>query len=253
MPSNMNKLNEIYAFLEENQEHNKKLQNATCEDIFGRNAGSPTDHLRAILFEAVHTQRNPILDKLKNFWIDFDQYSKTLNGGDLSLDDFLKTVLNPDFEGSNYLEALYSGLKAVDGWGCKTAAMATKNLFLISQNHCLEFPFDEKEKLKDKQHELNVPVDTVINFIFKELGLVDKGSGDAVFREINRQLKMVKGSSPIIWDDLWFWGFITQRNKKPGPGRDIVWNPGKLYGLKYAYLLDAEEIKSKAKEFIELL
>ena len=58
----------------------------------------------------------------------------------------------------------------------------------------------------------------------------------------------------LIWDDLWFWGFITQRSapKSHGGGRTVGWNEGKYWSIPHAPRQpdDIAEIMRLSREFL---
>jgi hypothetical protein len=56
-----------------------------------------------------------------------------------------------------------------------------------------------------------------------------------------------------IWDDLWFWGFITQNGS--GDQREFVWNENKYWVIKESdkSLEMVMEIKRKATEFLDII
>lgn len=95
-----------------------------------------------------------------------------------------------------------------------------------------------------------LPVDAVITAIFKKLDT----SINWNFDKINEMLKENYSKQEIeVWDDLWFWGFITQKGS--GVIRDFDWNINKYWVIKETDKnpVIIEEIKKKAKEFIEIL
>jgi hypothetical protein len=55
----------------------------------------------------------------------------------------------------------------------------------------------------------------------------------------------------MLWDDLWFWGFITQRTY--GKQRRTEWNPAKFWS-QFSHDKQREtDVKKLANQFIRLL
>ena len=98
--------------------------------------------------------------------------------------------------------------------------------------------------------EFYLPVDVVIISIFEKLD-PDKSWH---FENINKILKEnYKGRQIELWDDLWFWGFITQ--KGTGDNRKFEWNENKYWALEETDKNEATiaEIRNKANEFLDIL
>ena len=74
------------------------------------------------------------------------------------------------------------------------------------------------------------------------------------FSNINKLISKHYNSVQVeVWDDLWFWGFITQKGS--GDDRVIEWNENKYWSLVHTEKKEAEikKIKEKSIEFINLL
>ena len=102
----------------------------------------------------------------------------------------------------------------------------------------------------DKDDKLFLPVDIVIKTIFNKLD----NSKTWDFDDINEYLNNFSNEDIILFDDLWFWGYITQ--KGTGENRKFVeWNNAKYWMLKESIKDEKtiEEIKGKAKEFLNLI
>src|SRR5690606_8375511 len=101
---------------------------------------------------------------------------------------------------------------------------------------------DAPTEIKDNDS-FYLPVDAVIISIFNSL---ENKNWD--FKNINKKLKEYDGNDIEIWDDLWFWGFITQ--KGTGNVRKMEWNLNKYWTLresdKNPFMI--EKIKNKAEE-----
>ena len=290
------KLKEIYKFLEENKEFNGKLQNAVYESCLDMR--KPTKiGFRLLLWDVVHTQSQTDLDKLEDFWLFMNGYCCDEKWELCDVKIFVKDLISKDFwqeglkaikankelvkrgliiEKANLgglqeyinnmhpLDAFFEALKTTPGWGDKTAALAQKSLYNI---------FKEKETLVSGC-KLKLPVDAVIQNIFC---LINENETIQKFDEINLTIKGVGDNAPEIWDDLWFWGFFTQKSKKINQDKDrytyrgvragkpnknkkklsyrsFEWNPAKFHSLKFSYIFKAKEVKeieAKAKKFLE--
>ena len=144
------------------------------------------------------------------------------------------------------------------GWGPKTSALFIRNLAIIEST-----PDLRKDFWKDvdvvKRNEPELPVDAVILEIFARVGpLVGKKLGG--YRAINRYLRSELGYSTrdmLVWDDLWFWGFITQRSAPQSQGgrRTLAWNEGKYWSIPHAPKNPVElgRIEQLSGEFLALL
>ena len=163
--------------------------------------------------------------------------------------DFLN-LINPNHP--HDFESIYHGMKNQNGWGKKTAALFSKSLFHIHNGQ-----YSDKLKIWDDvpsgisvNEKFYLPVDSVITAIFNE---IDK-SKSWDFKSINKLIKgNYKGYEIEIWDDLWFWGFITQYGS--GDNRILAWNENKYWALK-----DTDKnpnsikiINEKAIEFLNLI
>lgn len=112
----------------------------------------------------------------------------------------------------------------------------------------LEIWEDAPQSLNNNDR-LYIPVDTVIIEIFKRIGF-DRCNFDTINKEV---AKYYHGEAIEVWDDLWFWGFITQR--RSGNQRTLGWNPNKYWSLENSNKdeIIITEIKEKAEHFLKLL
>jgi hypothetical protein len=55
----------------------------------------------------------------------------------------------------------------------------------------------------------------------------------------------------LVWDDLWFWGFLTQ--KTTGKSRSMAWNEAKFWAVRSHSKDDIQIISALAAEFIGLV
>ena len=237
------KLSSLYEFLLENRSYNKNLQEKYYKSVV-------LDHsdikgkVISLLYETANTQSQPKIDHLATFYRFIHEKPEDL----LTFKKFIKRISNKD---SNSYFDLYDGLKNHKGWGPKTSSLFVKTIFHLHNRR-----YDEELRLWDdapsdilKDDCLYLPVDTVIIKVFHEIA-GKKWS----FNTINRELsKHYKGDDMEVWDDLWFWGFITQ--KVENNDRNVKWNPNKYWSLKYSdkdpIVIDA--IEEKSKIFLKLL
>ena len=96
-----------------------------------------------------------------------------------------------------------------------------------------------------------IPVDSVIKHIFEDTNI---GSS---FSKINETIHdfMTARKKPMIdivyWDDLWYWGFFTQRVKNGN--RTTVLNDSKFMAWKSSSRKSLEQRGAPANEFIEII
>ena len=110
--------------------------------------------------------------------------------------------------------------------------------------------WNDVPKTVEQNDEFFLPVDAVIISIFKKLDSSTKWD----FDKINSKLKKVYTESEIeVWDDLWFWGFITQNGT--GENRNFEWNLNKYWALKESdkTKLQIKTIERKAEIFLKLI
>ena len=198
--------------------------------------------LLSIFLQKIHNNRN----KLNTF-----QYF---------LDIFSKRELS--------YTSLFKALNNEKGWGQKTAALFCKTIYHL---HC--GTYDKSLKIWEdvpatitNNDKLYLPVDAVILRVFSELA-IPKIRVD--FDGINNLLQdKYKADAMEIWDDLWFWGFISQKvitvedspktetqKAKTHQERIFKWNEAKYWSLletdKDPNVIN--EIKEKVMQFIAII
>lgn len=237
------KLKALYDFLLENRTYNFELQKNFCQTMIGKSENR-TDRLTSLLYRIVNTQSQPRIDPLSDFFkLIFNK-----NTDASSLKKFIK-LLN----GNKYnFEGLYESLKNVNGWGPKTAALFTKNVYLIHniyKDNSLKFWDDVPNKIQ-KEEKFYVPVDTVILAIFRELDGQTRWTFDRVNTKLNENYQ---GDNMEVWDDLWFWGFFNQRVIENN--RAFEWNESKYWILNETNKSEKtiKEIKEKSAEFLKII
>ncbi len=110
--------------------------------------------------------------------------------------------------------------------------------------------WDDVPKTISDNDNFYLPVDSVIIAIFKKLDSTVNWD----FDKINKTLKSKYNGHEIeVWDDLWFWGFITQNGS--GDKRAFEWNENKYWALKESdkSRKTITEIKEKADKFLKTL
>lgn len=130
---------------------------------------------------------------------------------------------------------MFEALSRRKGWGPKTAALFIRNLAVIAASPELADRFwPDIHMVNDEP--IRLPVDAVIKAIFQHLRV----SGNTAtlrpndFDNINKYLLVTLQCTPaemLIWDDLWFWGFITQRSEAGKTDRNHEWNEAKYWSI----------------------
>ncbi len=237
------KLSPIYDFLLANRQYNHALQEKEYISMLSGH-DNKTDKVISLLYNIVNSQSQPKMDYLAKFFMFIYEDKKLLD----SFRAFVKKVSGKD--NGCYID-LYKGLKEKDGWGPKTAALFTKVIFNL---HRKKHPenltiWADAPNGVNGSDQIFLPVDAVIIEIFKQIGF-EKNN----FSSINKVISTHYSASEVeVWDDLWFWGFITQKGS--GGKRTIEWNLNKYWSLQHSNK-DAETIKiiqKKAEIFMEFL
>lgn len=238
------KLDEIFHFLNENRQFNHELQDRYYQSVILAYK-EPTDKVVSLLYHIANTQSQPKIDNLANFFKNIFQDLNDLK----SMKNFIGKI-NPN-NPVNF-NSLYDGMKNQDGWGKKTSALFSKSIY-----HLHNGQYSNKLKIWNDvpntittQDNFYLPVDAVIIAIFKRLN----NSRNWNFDNINSILKLKYCGEEIeIWDDLWFWGFITQNGS--GDNRAFQWNENKYWALKESdkNIETIKKISHKANIFLEII
>jgi hypothetical protein len=238
------KLTETFLFLKQNRNFNFKLQQKYYERIVLYEIDTESK-IVALLHEVVNSQSKPNIDKIAEFFKSLIENTTNLN----SFESFVKRFNSKNPEPS--YKNLFEGLLKQPGWGNKTAALFTKCVYHLHNGiYSKELKIWNDSPKLENEDDLYLPVDSVIISIFKKLNFPEPIS----FKSINFFLQANYTNEEIeIWDDLWFWGFITQKGS--GDKRIYEWNENKYWVLRAS---DKESevinsVKIKAQEFIELL
>ena len=236
------KIQKIFEFLKENHSINKKIQ----EDFLGLTLSpykNNKDRAKLLLYRTVNTQSQINLDDARDFFQKLESKCSLE-----TLSSFSHFISNEYKSGRSIFECL----KNMPGWGDKTSALLIRNLALINNNQKLNSMFwSDIHNIKSER--IKLPVDSVILKIFENWP--DNRSTLNKFKSINEYLTEIgyADEDMLIWDDLWFWGFITQRSY-PKEGRKIEWNEAKYWAIISAPK-DKEAIrrvKMLARRFLKL-
>lgn len=239
------KLNDIYSFLNENRAYNLPVQIGAYKMAM-MPYNTTFDKVYSLLYNTLKTQSQLNMDKSVVFFQTIANPKNSLN----SFTEFLKTLGASSSTPITY-KSLFKLLKKQPSWGAKTAGLFVKAVYHTHIGYARELHFwDDAPKRLTKGDELFLPVDAVILYIFKEMGNPCKNT----FSAINKYIKTnMPNSNFEVWDDLWFWGFITQKGS--GDNRTMEFNTAKYWNI-----LDAQKDKDTitttqklANQFIDLL
>lgn len=247
----------------------------------------------SLLQEISLTQQEPNLEKLALFW---EAALKLEDKAPLQLLE-LVTCLREGGVSEGKMVAkrtpwrrLYGALERSPGWGGKTAALFVRACILIHRDDSpegkrLHFLSDGARQATyfEEDERIHLPVDAVIKEVFRFAELPVKSLS---FSKINTYLREQLKCTPeqlLLWDDLWFWGFLTQKvNKKtkkhaegkaevssgstadvasrevaadahePLP-RTIDWNPQKFWCQRSMPWKEKAEVETLCKQFVAVL
>lgn len=238
-------LENIFNFLIENRNYNKEFQTRYYTSILTPQ-NNKADKIITLLYHTASTQSQPKIDNLAEFYKKIYKKTDLLN----SFSEFIEVIDPNGLQTKNY-KGLYNAMKNQDGWGEKTSALFTKCIFHLHNN---EYPKDLRiwnDAPADLKNDdtFYLPVDIVITTIFKSIQLKNWN-----FKNINKVIeKNYQGRDIEVWDDLWFWGFVTQIGT--GVNRKMGWNLNKYWNLRESDKNPKmiAEIKNKAQQFLHIL
>ena len=251
---NADRLENVFHFLKENSKYNRSIQNKTYRDWLSPYRGT-ADRLKSLMFNVVNTQSRAKLDLLSKCWKGLHAGRAGANALESvgQLADYLANVLletrcrrEPE-----HFEDLWTVLKSVPGWGQKTSALFVKSVVRIHMdrnNEDLRFLSNFQMKASVRPY---VPVDNVIIHIFNKH--LRTGGQELGFGGINALLRKQHTSAKdlLLWDDLWFWGFITQESRNEI--RRTALNMAKFWSIHHAPGDLEREVTRHAKQFIKIL
>ena len=244
-------LSEIFEFIEHNKQYNKELQIQVARNTFSYKFTS-FDKLVALVYDTFNTQSRPKMNEFAEFIKEMYEEKDKLNTFNGFFELIAKKEIDP-LSNKGVYHQLFDALKNRKGWGKKTSALLIKNLY---NYHNI---FRDEDSLRiwkeipilEKKDRLFLPVDSVIFAIFKQLDPDRKPNWS--FESINNVLyDSYDNDQILLFDDLWFWGFITQ---KGGKERKFIWNESKYWSIKEANKSQdiVREIHTKANIFLKLL
>ena len=256
------KLEEIFKFLQRNRDFNEHVQHcAHRQDVLPwLDTGSK---LRSLLYSKANTQSAPKLDLLAQVWeklhIHRAVFDKVQTVGELVEALWLigssDLAVETRFANLPVFEEMWLALRSVAGFGEKTAALFVKSIVEIhtlERNRELRFLQDF---IIDPHDTVNVPVDKVILHIFSEIGMKSPN-----FTKINAAIRksgLICKERPTLWDDLWFWGFITQKGDRQTaqqtPIRRTMMNAPKFWSILGAPADQLPEVTAAAATFITIV
>jgi len=272
------KLKKIFHFLEKNRRYNIEIQSSFFNSVFN-NKKSEKEKLISLLYFIAETQSQGKIDKLSESYQIFHNSSLNYDTWSSFCDTLAHAIPVDDSNAKKYLKMtekkkakhievlkdntkpfshLFNTIKNYPGFGDKTAALFVK---MIYQIHFIDgytkYKIWKNVSPLASKDMLYLPVDAVIIEIFKKISPPTDGSWN--FKRINTNLnELYQGSDIEIWDDLWFWGYITQKVVKNQDDRDFELNKAKYWVMKESNKTEQtiNEIfkeKGKAQEFIDII
>ncbi len=218
-----NKLNEIFGFLISNRLYNHNLQERIYKSVVMPYEDTK-DKVISLLYHFANSQSKPKIDALANTYKSIIPDNNCFS----SFTNFVEKINLQRPVVINYAN-LFNGMKCQDGWGDKTAALFTKSIYHLHNGQYANQLriWDDVPNSIAGNDVFYLPVDEVIKFIFRKLDKKTKWN----FNNVNEILKTKYNNQEIeVWDDLWFWGFITQYGS--GDNRNFLWNENKYWALK---------------------
>ena len=248
-------LEKIYSFLKSNREYNEKTQHMAYAASL-RPWGDKYGRISSLLHAIFQTQAKPSLNKSSKTWQALFENRQAFNAVQNPA-ELLTALLKlkqkhgnqAENAGAKTFDKMWCVLKDIPGFGKKTAALFIKaiiDVHTLEVNRELRFLNDFRV---DNDDFVRVPVDAVILYIFKCV------TGKTLdFVTINELIFKVAGrdnAEATIWDDLWFWGFITQHGG--GAKRKLEVNEAKFWTILGSPKDKWGEIEKKSEEFIQIL
>jgi len=241
----------ILTFLEQHEEWNLAFQREEFQRHLQHYA-TPKGRLAALLHLIAYTQSQPKMEPLAALWERVENHDWHADGPSLAeLVAFF--YASPQAPGTaTPWDALYRGVRAQEGMGEKTAALFVKSIIMLHRSdlqhlYFLRDPLSAQAPVTADI--IRLPVDAVIRDIFsRHLGQEYK-----TFSRINKYLQEHFSPEQILrWDDLWFWGFFSQRTSSDS-SRVTQWNPAKYWCQPSTDKKRIESAEVLCKAFIGLL
>ena len=249
----MKRLDRLYRFLEKHHQWNIAFQTSEYSRYL-THCETPKQRLIALLHLVAHTQSQPKLGPLADFWrhlegIDWGRKAPWLE----DLTAVIEKAGSPSTVHVGPWDRLFHSLNSVDGWGPKTSALFVKALIGLHRTartdlYCIR---DEAaaQVIADSDR-IYLPVDVVIRRVFKTPELQELGK---TFGPINTALYKA-GYTPeqmLVWDDLWFWGFFTQDSSTDD--RVMGWNEARFWGQLSSPKADLPEVRELCRRFLQIV
>ncbi|BBU30375.1 hypothetical protein BTHE68_41090 [Burkholderia sp. THE68] len=141
----------------------------------------------------------------------------------------------------------------VPGWGPKTSALFVKCVIKLHRSKCDDSHFLEEADAAEifgKDDRVFLPVDAVIKRISQAIPAAGLGTS---FDSMNARLCAAGfiAEDMLVWDDLWFWGFLTQNSSTKE--RVMAWNEPRFWGQLSMPKSKIDEIKRECETFLALL
>lgn len=151
------KLAPVFEFLKANRKYNQSIQRKFFQECVSQNS-SKFENTVNVLYGVAMTQAQPKIDLLGAF---FKNLYKRFDSEGISFESLCQ-YLSPDSKTRNF-NTLYRGLKNQDGWGPKTAALFTRNIYVSHNTYATDYAFlDDVPQAFDENDKLYLPVDAVI-------------------------------------------------------------------------------------------
>lgn len=221
----------LFRFLDEHHEYNKKIQKEDIRRTLSSYTSVP-DRARRLLYEIFKTQSQVKLGFMAEFFRSVEEASNQAPPNRLATYSDFRAFLGvaPGQKGG-----LFEALSKRNGWGAKTSALFIRNLAVIAASPELSRMFwPDIQAVEDEP--IRLPVDKVIKAIFLHLRVSDDEPSlrHTDFKTINNYLSVTlacERTDMLIWDDLWFWGFITQKSEVGKVERKYEWNDAKYWSI----------------------
>ncbi len=239
-------IHNLLRFLKENQNINRQIQIGFIKEAFS--ADSVSARALLLLYQIAQTQSQPKLDKLKMFFEKINKHN--------ALSDFTAFGNAVNISG-RCPKNLSLALSLQDGWGTKTAALFVRALAVIQNTADLSGKFWQDLEVMKHNH-IMLPVDKVILCIFQKISPQLGNRHLKSFSSINKYLSVEMKCSQeemLLLDDLWLWGFITQKSNTEDNERELMWNVAKYWAISHSPKDDVsiEMMEKKSKKFISIL
>jgi len=247
-------LDTLYSFLSKNAEYNAHVQHMAYVSVLKPWSGN-YDRISSLLHSHMQLQASPSLDDMSKTCQNLFQHRESFDAvrSPAALLAALRNLsdCSRNVSGSNCetFDCMWHVVKDIPGFGPKTAALLIKaviDVHTLEVNRNLRF-LDGFCVLQGDF--VRVPVDAVIQYIFNRLTgrILD-------FDTINQLIFKIAGrdsAEATTWDDLWFWGFITQHGG--GDKRKLAINEAKFWTIFGSPKNKWNAVRQRAGEFIEIL